>query len=158
MWPKLIQYNAVLHSLASDFNSVRFSWLWVILRRKNVSKTGEIWALSISGSVYFENLASLTPFPQCPFREPFTALPLMPAPVSSWKPLRISKVLHSGAWGESWLRPVQHSHLWPRFFFYFSNQGFFLQFWHFFFRWKSWGLGTVLGAFLQKPTHMWVIP
>ena len=158
MWPKLIQYNAVLHSLASDFNSVHFSGLWVILRRKNVSKTGEFWVLSISHSVYLENLASLTPFPQFPFREPFTALPLMPAPVSSWKPLHISKGVCSRAWGESWHRPVQPSHLWPRFFFYFSNQGFFLQFWHFLFRWKSWGLRTVLGAFLQKPTHMWVIP
>ena len=124
--------------------------MWVKLERSE--------CLSISCSVYFENLASVSPFPRYPLVGhllPSTECQLQWGPGS---PLHVSKVPPIRGWGESWLGPVQHAHLWPRFLFYFSNQGFSLQFWRFLFRWKSWGLRAVLGSFLQKPTHMQVIP
>ena len=123
--------------------------MWVKLERSE--------CLSISCSILKAWLLYLL-FPDVPLGShllPSTECQLQWVPGS---PLHISKVLPIRGWGESWLGPVQHSHLWPRFFFYFSHQGFSLQFWSFLFGWKSWGLRAVLGSFLQKPSHIWVIP
>ena len=106
--PKLIHYDALLHSLASDSNSVHFFWIFtehvegVILR-----KGRGLNAYALHALMHIENLASGSPFGQRPFRVPSTVLHLLPARQSLEAPCTLAQNCPPGAEGN--LTPGQSS-------------------------------------------------